>query len=273
MEGPDDLHYKRIEICIKIVAMEPSDKLIELIEVDAAYNDELVLQKINLEVRDHDFIGMIGPNGGGKTTLVRIILGLLKPVRGKRINLMKSGSDFQPIGYLPQINNIDKKFPITVKQVVHSGLMKRNKIIRDFSETERNKAAAIMRDMDILQLQDNPIGELSGGQLQRVFLARAIVSSPRLLILDEPNTFVDNAFESELYSRLRELNREMAIIIVTHDVGMISPYVKTIACVNKELHYHRSNVISEAQLKAYNCPIQLITHGDVPHTVLEKHNH
>lgn len=109
--------------------------------------------------------------------------------------------------------------------------------------------------------------------MQKVLLARAIVSSPRLLILDEPNTFVDNQFEGELYEILRQLNEEMAVVMVSHDVGTISSYVKTIACVNRNLHYHRSNIISEEQLASYNCPIKLITHGEVPHTVLKKHNH
>lgn len=252
---------------------EKTQPLIELQEIDAAYNGELVLRNVSLRIYERDFIGMIGPNGGGKTTLVKVILGLLKPIRGLRKNLMTSGTESQPIGYLPQVSDIDKKFPISVKQVIESGLMNRRLLIRRFRSAEHNRVSLIMKEMDITHLQHKPIGELSGGQLQRAFLARAIVSSPRLLILDEPNTFVDNAFESELYMRLRDLNQEMAIVIVSHDVGMISPYVKTIACVNRELHYHHSNVISEEQLKAYNCPIQLITHGDVPHTVLEKHDH
>jgi zinc transport system ATP-binding protein len=117
------------------------------------------------------------------------------------------------------------------------------------------------------------IGELSGGQMQKVLLARAIVASPRLLILDEPNTFVDNKFEGELYEILVQLNKDMGIIIVSHDIGTISTYIKTIACVNRGLHYHKSNQISEEQLASYNCPIKLITHGEVPHTVLKKHNH
>ena len=109
--------------------------------------------------------------------------------------------------------------------------------------------------------------------MQRAFLCRAIVSSPELLILDEPNTFVDNKFEHDLYEALPGLNEKMAILIVSHDVGTISSYIKTIACVNKELHYHESNIITENQLQAYNCPIQLITHGEVPHTVLKDHHH
>jgi len=109
--------------------------------------------------------------------------------------------------------------------------------------------------------------------MQRVFLCRAIITSPSLLILDEPNTFVDSKFEADLYDILLELNKTMAIIVVTHDIGTISYYVKTIACVNKYLNYHPSNIITEKQLAAYGCPIQIITHGDIPHTVLKKHNH
>jgi zinc transport system ATP-binding protein len=115
------------------------------------------------------------------------------------------------------------------------------------------------------------IGQLSGGQQQKVLLCRAIIANPELLILDEPNTYVDNKFEGELYEMLKELNERMAIVMVSHDIGTITSYVKSIACVNRSLHHHHSNRITETQLAAYDCPIQLITHGRVPHTVLEKH--
>ncbi len=108
--------------------------------------------------------------------------------------------------------------------------------------------------------------------MQRVFLCRSLMNEPELLILDEPDTFVDNQFESELYEKLKELNKRMAILLVSHDVGTISYFVKTIACVNKELHYHPSNIITEKQLASYNCPLQIITHGDIPHTVLQMHD-
>ncbi len=189
------------------------------------------------------------------------------------INQLNGTNNKNSIGYLPQINFIDKKFPISVRDVVLSGFMEKEKLINKFTTEEKQTALSLMENMGISHLKKKPIGELSGGQLQRVFLSRAVVSSPELLILDEPNTFVDNRFESELYEKLKELNKSMAILIISHDVGMISPYVKTIACVNKELHYHDSNVISEKQLQDYNCPIQLITHGEVPHTVLGKHVH
>jgi zinc transport system ATP-binding protein len=176
------------------------------------------------------------------------------------------------IGYLPQYTRIDEKFPIKVFDIILSGLMPSRKIFFQYSAEDKKKVEDMLYKMNIGHLKNKTIGELSGGQMQRVFLSRAIISSPRLLILDEPNTFVDNQFEGELYELLRELNKEMAIILATHDLGIITPYVKTIACINKEFHYHKSNKITEKQLSAYNCPIQLITHGKVPHTVLREHN-
>ena len=118
----------------------------------------------------------------------------------------------------------------------------------------------------------SPIGDLSGGQMQRVFLCRAIISSPRLLILDEPTTYVDSNFEKEFYPILEELNKTIAIVMVSHDLGTICSYVKTIACVNRELHYHHSNLITPEQLQSYHCPLELLTHGPVPHRVLKKHS-
>lgn len=253
--------------------MIESQKILALKNVNAGYEGNTVINGVNLEVFDNDFIGIIGPNGGGKTTLVKVILGLIKPYKGKVEYLSQNQDNRLQIGYLPQINAIDRKFPISVFDVVLSGFMNTNKYFKRHSSKEKVWADEILKDMGIFDLKKRSIGELSGGQLQRVFLSRAIISSPRLLILDEPNTFVDNKFEGELYEKLRQLNKTMAILIVSHDIGMISTYIKTIACVNGEVHYHRSNIINDEQLQAYNCPIQLITHGEVPHTVLKTHNH
>ena len=134
------------------------------------------------------------------------------------------------------------------------------------------KTEQLLEEMGISNIREKAIGELSGGQMQRVFLCRALLSDPRVLILDEPDTFVDNRFEGELYQKLLQLNKQMAIVLVSHDMGTISSYVKTIACVNGNLHYHKSNIISQEQLESYNCPIQIISHGDIPHTIL-KHHH
>lgn len=243
--------------------------LIRLKSVTAGYESKPVLTDVDFEICRNDFIGIIGPNGGGKTTLLKVILGLLKPFNGSVEYFLSQRT--KSIGYLPQFNQVDKQFPITVLDIVLSGLMVKHKFIAQYNKKDKRKAENMLDKMGILHLKNKPIGDLSGGQMQRVFLSRAIISSPEVLLLDEPNTYVDNKFEGELYEILRELNEKMAILLVTHDLGTITSYVKTIACVNRELHYHKSNVITEKQLSAYNCPIQLITHGEVPHTVLRKH--
>lgn len=245
--------------------------IVELKEVSAGYQDDIILKGINLVVNPLDFIGVIGPNGGGKTTLIKIILGLIKPYRGEITWYQKS--DKPLLGYLPQSNQNDRQFPITVKEVILSGLMSVKHFTGKYTRKDVQKAIEVLELMGIPQLVNRNIGGLSGGQMQRVLLGRAIISDPELLILDEPNTFVDNSFEHDLYELLKKLNKKLAIIMVTHDIGTITSYVKTIACVNRNLHYHQSNIITQDQLESYNCPIQLITHGHIPHTVLGDHEH
>lgn len=243
--------------------------LVQLKKVDVAYQKLMALTNVSLSINELDFIGIIGPNGGGKTTLVKVILGLLKPLNG----IIEYSIDRSEIGYLPQGNQIDEEFPITVREVIASGLEHGLKINRKIRIRKKNSIEAVLERVGLESLQSRPIGELSGGELQRTMLARAIISSPRLLVLDEPDTHVDNQFEMELYGLLKDLNDHMTILLVSHDIGIISPYIKTIACVNRDLHYHSSNEINEEQLKVYNCPIEMITHGTVPHRVMKEHNH
>ncbi|MGQ8337128.1 metal ABC transporter ATP-binding protein [Sunxiuqinia sp. A32] len=246
------------------------DKLVEIQNLTVRFDKELVLDKANLDINRHDFMGIIGPNGGGKTTLIKALLGLVEPESGDITFHIPSNK----IGYLPQINQIDKRFPIKVIDVVRSGKSHNSKgwwFQKD--QADSKFAEQLLEEMGILHIRNKAIGELSGGQMQRVFLCRSLMNQPELLVLDEPDTFVDNQFESELYEKLRELNKRMAILLVSHDVGTISYYVKTIACVNQQVHYHPSNVISTEQLASYNCPLQIITHGDIPHTVLSTHDH
>ena len=244
-------------------------KLLEIKNLSAGYDNNIVLENISMEVFSGDFIGVIGPNGGGKTTLIKTILGLIKPVSGE-MNLFISKTN---IGYLPQVNQIDKRFPITVIDVVRSGKAN-TALFSSFRKNmeEKGKAESLLAEMGISAIRNKPIGELSGGQMQRVFLCRALMNKPELLVLDEPSTYVDNNFEGELYLKLKELNEQMAIILISHDVGTISFFVKTIACVNRSLHHHPSNIITEEQLTSYNCPLQIITHGNIPHTVLKLHD-
>lgn len=244
-------------------------KLLEIKNLSAGYENNIVLENISLEVFSGDFIGIIGPNGGGKTTLIKTILGLIKPISGE-MNLHISKTN---IGYLPQVNQIDKRFPISVFDVVRSG-KSNSALFSSFHKNsdEKKKAELLLEEMGISAIRDKAIGELSGGQMQRVFLCRALMNNPEMLVLDEPSTYVDNNFEGELYLKLKELNEQMAILLISHDVGTISFYVKTIACVNRSLHHHPSNIISEEQLASYNCPLQIITHGNIPHTVLKLHD-
>ena len=244
--------------------------LLEMKSLSVSYGNNIALQDAELKVFDNDFIGVIGPNGGGKTTLLKVILGLVKPVKGKIVfDQELQGSN--KIGYLPQISTGDNSFPVTVKDVILSGLMIRKGLITMMSVQDRKKAGKIVEELGLAELANSSLSELSGGQLQRVFLGRAVIGDPRLLLLDEPGNFVDTNFENDFYEKLRVLNRRMAIMMVSHDVGTISAHIKSFACVNRHLHYHPSSEITNEQLLAYGCPIQLITHGEVPHTVLRKH--
>ncbi|MGD0342357.1 MAG: metal ABC transporter ATP-binding protein [Bacteroidales bacterium] len=246
--------------------------LLEIKSMSASYDGNIVLEDINFRVNDNDFIGVIGPNGGGKTTLLKVILGLLKPCKGS-ISFNNELLSANTIGYLPQISTGDINYPVTVTDVVLSGMMIRKKILSRMSLTDKKRASEVIVNLGLSGLEKSPLNELSGGQLQRVFLGRAIIGDPKLLLLDEPGNFVDSTFENDFYEKLKQLNSRMAILMVSHDIGIISSHVKSYACVNKNLHYHPSSEITNEQLLAYGCPIQLITHGDVPHTVLRQHNH
>ena len=249
------------------------ERLLEVKNITVAYNARTVLRNISFTLWENDFLGVIGPNGGGKTTLLKAILGLLKPSEGD-ITFYKDGQPVAAlkIGYLPQINQIDRDFPISVFEVVASGLIAEKRGWRKYSNAQRVRIHETLDKMGISEKARCPVGELSGGELQRVLLGRAIVSHPQLLILDEPNTYVDKFFESRLYQLLEEINKDMAIILVSHDTGTILPLVKNIACVNETLHYHAGNNLTEEWLgQAYHCPIELIGHGDFPHRVLKKH--
>ncbi|MCK9411488.1 MAG: ABC transporter ATP-binding protein [Prolixibacteraceae bacterium] len=246
--------------------------LIEIRHLTVGYEENIILSDVSLTIHDKDFIGVIGPNGGGKTTLLKAILGLLQPFRGEVVfhDCMTEGNHHR-IGYLPQINNIDRKFPISVSEVVKSGLMSKKRIIKKYAQKDLEYAGELMNEMGIYEIRNKAIGELSGGQIQRTLLCRALVNQPKLLVLDEPNTYVDNRFEKELYEKLRRFNENIAILLVSHDIGTISTYVKSIACVNHSLHYHPGNKITPELMEAYECPIQIITHGKIPHTVLHQH--
>lgn len=257
--------------------------LIRISNLSAAYDGRTVLHDVNLTVYENDFLGIIGPNGGGKTTLIKCILGLL-PITGGKIEFSPSLT----MGYLPQYNAIDRKFPISVEEVILSGLSSKKSLISRFSKEQRAKVQETVMRMGLEGLEKRAIGQLSGGQLQRALLGRAIISDPGVLILDEPSTYIDKRFEARLYELLAEINRECAVILVSHDIGTVLQQVKSIACVNETLDYHPAGEAGEPGEpgfhagnedtyewieKNFQCPIEVVGHGDLPHRVLGKHHH
>lgn len=245
--------------------------ILSLRNVSVAYDGYAALEGVDLDIYDDDFIGIIGPNGGGKTTLVKAIMGAV-PYSGTITfaDALRSGNH-RRIGYMPQVSQFDVRFPISIEEVVLSGLQTEKGFFGRYRREDKAKARDLMEQMGIAGLAQRAIGEVSGGQLQRALLCRAIIAEPRLLILDEPTNFVDNRFEHEFYNMVKRLSEKMAIIMVSHDLGTISSVVRSIVCVNRHVHRHNSNVLTEEQLLNYDCPIQILSHGHIPHTVLEHH--
>ena len=258
----------------KTAAMSERIPLIEIKDLSASYDNKTVLRDISLTVYEHDFLGIIGPNGGGKTTLIKVILGLKKPSSGS-ISFFLNGKKAEHItmGYLPQYSSIDKKFPISVQEVILSGLSGQKSLISRFNASQHEQVERVVNRMGLEGLEKRAIGALSGGQLQRALLGRAIVSNPDILILDEPSTYIDKRFEAKLYALLEEINHDCAIILVSHDIGTVIQNVKSIACVNETLHYHPDTEVSTDWLeKNFDCPIELLGHGRLPHRILGEHS-
>ena len=250
------------------------NSIIQINGLSAGYDGKTVLHQVDLKVYGKDFLGIIGPNGGGKTTLIKCILGLHKPSQGS-IRFYKDGQEIPDMnmGYLPQYNTIDKKFPISVYEVILSGLSKQKSIFRRYSKEQHEQVRQMIARMGLEGMEERSIGSLSGGQLQRALLGRALVSNPEVVILDEPNTYIDKRFEAKLYSLLEEINKERAIILVSHDIGTVLKNVKTIACVNETVHYHpHTEVPTEWLEEHFGCPIEMLGHGTFPHRVLKCHH-
>jgi len=250
-----------------------SNPLIRIEDLTVRYDCYTALENVSLTIYDDDFLGIIGPNGGGKTTLVKAVLGTIPHTGSVTFSSELSGNGMRRIGYLPQQSAFDRSFPISISEIVLSGLQGRKRFSKSYDRHDRRKAAELLERTGIADVASRTVGEVSGGQLQRALLCRALIADPALLILDEPANFVDNRFENELYRILEDLNRRMAIVMVSHDVGTITSVVKSIVCVNRHVHRHDSNVITAEQLENYACPIQLVSHGPVPHTVLAAHRH
>jgi zinc transport system ATP-binding protein len=206
--------------------------LIEIDHLSFSYPNSPVLQDVSFQVYPGEFIGLIGPNGGGKTTLLKLILGFLKPTKGKiRVFGENAGSHSKRLAYVPQSVRFDRDFPISVEEVVLLGLISHLPWYGSFHATDRKAAQEALERTGLSHLAEHPFGTLSGGQAQRVLIARALVSKPEILLLDEPTASVDSRAEADIYALLRQLKGHMTILMVTHDLGVAIEQVERLLCV------------------------------------------
>jgi len=238
------------------------DPVIQLHDVSFSFNGLSVLEDVHLEVPKGDFVSVVGPNAGGKTTLLKIILGLLKPSRGTvRVFGVPPAKARPRIGYMAQHTSFDFLFPVNVLDVALMGRLGHGARWGFYRRADREAAMEALERMEMAPLRSRPFSQLSGGQRQRVLLARALASDPELLLLDEPTANVDAAIETELFEILNDLNRHMTIMLVTHDLGFVSCYVRSVVCVNRRLAVHpTSSITGEMIHELYGGNVQMVRH-------------
>jgi zinc transport system ATP-binding protein len=245
---------------------------IELEDVWLTRRGVPVLEAVSLRVERGDYLALLGPNGAGKSTLLHIVLGLLTPDRGRvRVFGEPPRSARGRVGWVPQHVRFDPEFPIRVRDVVLMGRLGRRGPFRPWSARDREVARAMLARVGMEALAERPLAVLSGGQLQRVLIARALAMEPELLLLDEPTASLDERMERGLWELLEELSREVTLLLVSHDIGALSRHVRGVACLNRRLFGHPSRELTPELLEAtYGCPVDLIAHGH-PHRVLGEH--
>ena len=247
--------------------------ILELNDISVNYGEVTALEDVSLSVSEHDFLGIIGPNGGGKSTLLKVVLGLIRPQRGS-VSVFGQAPEHarSRVGYVSQRSVFDRDFPASVWDVVLMGRYSRAGIMRRYNGQDREAAERALARVGMLEHRGKQIGRLSGGQQQRVFVGRALVAEPELLLLDEPTASIDSTMQTEFYELLEELKNTLTIVMVSHDIGAVSIHVDKIACLNRRMYYHGSRELTPEILEAtYQCPVQLIAHGAVPHRVLKEH--
>lgn len=231
--------------------------LISMKGLSVRYDQVVALKNVTFDIEPGEFIGIIGPNGGGKTTLVKTILQLLAPSEGT-VEMAKNAV----VGYVPQYSTFDKKFPISVMEVILTGhLPRRLKLAHRFKGHDEDHAIKVMKRLGIEDLAHRQIGQLSGGQMQRVLIARALMNHPNVLILDEPTASVDEQTKQAIYELLRELNKDITILIITHDTNQIWQYLDRCIYINQTAHFHDSEG-SSAEGAMRTCPIDWFVEGE-----------
>lgn len=221
-----------------------------------------VLEDVSLKIERGDFASVIGPNGGGKTTLVKLVVGLLKPTSG---NLRVLGTTPEKartrIGYMPQHAMMDPQFPVRVLDVVMMGRLKARPSVLGYSRADRRAAGGALAQVGLEDLGGRPFSALSGGQRQRVLLARALVTGPELLLLDEPASGLDQKVEQDFFDLLRELNRRLTIVLVSHDLGFVAGFVRTVICVHRQVDVHPTAELDGSTISAiYGGAVRMVRH-------------
>ncbi len=246
------------------------ETIIELKDISFSFTNTPVLKGINLAIHKGDYLGIIGPNGGGKTTLLKLMLNLLKPSKGS-IKLLGQDidkfRDWSKIGYVPQkAVNFDASFPATVFEIASMGRFARIGLLRLPSKEDRKKVEESLEQVGMLEFRNRLIGDLSQGQQQRVFIARALASEPEIIFLDEPTVGVDIKAQEEFYKLLEKLNHELhlTLILVSHDIDVVTNEVTELACINEELVYHgdpKEFIREDYIKKLYGKGVKFILHG------------
>ncbi len=246
--------------------------IVEFDKVSFDFNGYKVLEDIDLNLCEKDLVAVIGPNGGGKTTLIKLILGIYRPSTGT-VKLFGGPPEKKRhnVGYLPQTSSFDFSFPLNVREAVLMGIYRGAG--KRYGKKDYAAVDIALETTGILELKNRHIGMLSGGQVQRMLIARALVNNPGLLLLDEPMSGVDPEMQASFYELIKDLNKKMAIVFVTHDIGVIAEYFEKVICLNRKLFYHGPKEGSLGKLEAtYGCPVELLAHG-APHRVLKEHLH
>lgn len=244
-------------------AFRSRETIVQLKDVTFGYGSRPVVEDIQLDIYRDDFLAIVGPNGGGKTTLLRLMLGLLQPRSGTiRIFGEPPKAARARIGYVPQRPRFEADFPATVEEIVLTGRLGHRGIGRRYNDDDRQAARQAIEELDLGHLANRSINALSGGERQRTLVARALSSQPDMLLMDEPTSSVDSRVEKNFYELLRDLHRRIPIVLVSHDLGFVSAYVTRVACVNRRLVVTPVDEVHVHDVEAlYEGPVRMWSHS------------
>jgi len=241
--------------------------IITLEDVSFRYEEHLVLENVCLSIHEKEFLGIVGPNGSGKSTLLKLILALLNPQQGRIEVFGATPAEARlRLGYVPQFATFDRNFPISVRDTVLQGRLGKTRPVLGYRQRDRGMAREALAEVEILDLAQRPLTALSGGQLQRVLIARALACEPDVLILDEPTAHIDPKVEESVFELLKRLNERLTVIVVSHDIGFITHYISRVACLNRTLVCHSTSDITGQMIEElYGGPLHAVRHDTILH--------